>query len=259
MGFPREFAGCGWLWFDPCNFDSVNTFMLARREISCRAEICITADSRYRLFVNGTYVCGGPARGYPRSYPFDRVDIAPFLRKGRNCLAVLAHQFGVGTYQSVYEGCEGLLVGGRVAGVDVGTKPKAWTVRKCPGHTQDMIRRSLQMGFQENFSSRLVEADWQLPGSGIRPGRNGWGEGVIHPLGAAPWFALKPALLHLDRLSIRIPAGRGHVALGLERNGGRVSGRLAVPAGVSGAIAAPGARKRVGPGVHRFVYREEER
>jgi len=84
--------------------------------------------------------------------------------------------------------------------------------------------------------------------AGLTPVQPNWSE-----------FALKPGLLHLDRLLIRIPAGRGYVALEARKENGRVAGRLSVPAGVAGEMLLPGARKRVGPGVHRFAYREEER
>ena len=91
--------GCGWLWYDPYWFDDVNVFMLARKEfnltkIPVGADIKITADTRYKLYVNNHYVCFGPARGYPESYPFDNVDVAPYLNEGKNVLSVLVHQFG---------------------------------------------------------------------------------------------------------------------------------------------------------------------
>lgn len=45
--------------------------------------INISADNRYRLFVNGRPVCWGPARGDIYHWYFDTVDIAPLLRPGK--------------------------------------------------------------------------------------------------------------------------------------------------------------------------------
>lgn len=51
--------------------------------------INVSADNRYRLFVNGTPVCYGPARGDLSHWYFETVDIAPLLKEGDNVLAAL--------------------------------------------------------------------------------------------------------------------------------------------------------------------------
>ncbi|MFO1475727.1 MAG: alpha-L-rhamnosidase C-terminal domain-containing protein [Verrucomicrobiota bacterium] len=54
----------------------------------------ISADNRYRLFVNGVPVCFGPQRGEPMCWHFDSVDLAPYLRAGENVLAVQVWNYG---------------------------------------------------------------------------------------------------------------------------------------------------------------------
>ncbi len=203
----NEFRGCGWLWYGSYGFDDVNVYMMARREFNLKkvpdiAEIKVTADSRYKLYVNGNYVCYGPARGYPESYPFDRVNIAHHLKRGKNVLAVLVHQFGHGTFQSIYAGAGGLLVSGKISGIDIGTKPKTWLVKKCPGHKQDTIRRSIQMGYQENFDVHLADP-WKLPGNDIREGKDGWTYGVCRPVGCLPWLNLEEREIPLMKEEIK--------------------------------------------------------
>ncbi len=56
--------------------------------------INISADNRYRLFVNGQPVCWGPARGDLAHWYFETIDIAPMLQKGQNTLAVVVWNFG---------------------------------------------------------------------------------------------------------------------------------------------------------------------
>lgn len=56
--------------------------------------IHVTADNRYRLFVNGQAVCNGPARGDLYNWYFETVDIAPYLQAGDNLLAAQVWNMG---------------------------------------------------------------------------------------------------------------------------------------------------------------------
>ncbi|SEM82944.1 alpha-L-rhamnosidase [Chitinophaga rupis] len=57
--------------------------------------IHISADNRYRLWVNGQPICSGPARGDLYNWNFETVDLAPYLQAGRNVLAALVWNMGV--------------------------------------------------------------------------------------------------------------------------------------------------------------------
>lgn len=61
--------------------------------------IHISADNRYRLFVNGTAVCDGPAKGDFLHWQYETTDIAKYLKKGSNTLAAQVYNFG--EYKSV--------------------------------------------------------------------------------------------------------------------------------------------------------------
>jgi len=56
--------------------------------------IHISADNRYRFFVNGKAVCFGPARGDLAHWFYESIDIAPFLKPGKNLLAATVWNFG---------------------------------------------------------------------------------------------------------------------------------------------------------------------
>jgi hypothetical protein len=56
--------------------------------------IHVSADNRYRLFVNGQSVCRGPARGDLMHWRYETVDIAPYLAKGKNSIAAVVWNFG---------------------------------------------------------------------------------------------------------------------------------------------------------------------
>lgn len=54
----------------------------------------LSADNRYRFFVNGKPICYGPARGDLYNWYYETIDLAPFLEKGNNTLAALVWNMG---------------------------------------------------------------------------------------------------------------------------------------------------------------------
>jgi alpha-L-rhamnosidase len=65
-----------------------------RKKISLPAKpgkfmLHISADNRYRFFVNGQPVCFGPARGDFYNWYYESIDISPYLKTGENILAAV--------------------------------------------------------------------------------------------------------------------------------------------------------------------------
>jgi alpha-L-rhamnosidase len=56
--------------------------------------IHVSADNRYKLFVNGQLVSLGPSRGDLYHWNFETLDIASFLRPGKNIVNALVWNFG---------------------------------------------------------------------------------------------------------------------------------------------------------------------
>lgn len=54
----------------------------------------VTADNRYRLFVNGQSVGTGPARSDLANWNYETIDIAPYLKAGLNIIAATVWNFG---------------------------------------------------------------------------------------------------------------------------------------------------------------------
>ena len=59
-----------------------------------RFVVHVSADNRYRLFVNGDLVSSGPQRSDLMHWRYETVDLAPHLRPGRNVLAALVWNWG---------------------------------------------------------------------------------------------------------------------------------------------------------------------
>ena len=71
----------------------------ARRsfELSTRPAMFIvhvSADNRYRLYVNGASVATGPQRADVAHWRYETVDLAPLLREGRNVIAAVIWNWG---------------------------------------------------------------------------------------------------------------------------------------------------------------------
>ena len=57
--------------------------------------LSISADDYYKLYLNGRLIGVGPAQAYADRYPVNHYDITPFVRPGKDVLAV--HVFYMGT------------------------------------------------------------------------------------------------------------------------------------------------------------------
>ena len=99
-----------WIWVD---HHSDADAIFARKSIHLeklpkRALLRITASSLYQLYINGEYICRGPARSAPHHQSYDILDISAILHTGNNAIAIrVHHQHGKKSYQ--YDGRSGLL------------------------------------------------------------------------------------------------------------------------------------------------------
>ena len=62
-------------------------------ETPARFVVHVSADNRYKLYVNGHFASLGPARGDIYNWNFETIDIAPFLKKGKNTLAAVVWNY----------------------------------------------------------------------------------------------------------------------------------------------------------------------
>jgi alpha-L-rhamnosidase len=80
--------------------DLKNRHMLVRKVFNVnsnveKAEIHITADDYYKLFINDKFVGQGPAPGYYFNYYYNSFDISSFLKEGENVIAIHVYYQGL--------------------------------------------------------------------------------------------------------------------------------------------------------------------
>ena len=68
------------------------TLQLTARPDTFRVHV--SADPRFRLYVNGQLAGMGPASGHPLHWRYETLDLAPYLQKGENVLAAVVWQGG---------------------------------------------------------------------------------------------------------------------------------------------------------------------
>jgi hypothetical protein len=158
-----------------------NKFILARRSfelkyIPAKAILNITADSRYKLFINGKYVGRGINRCEAYYWYYNSYDVTPFLKEGKNVIAIHARFYGMElAYYTPPElpgrnkencGKGGLLFELGIYETDQ-PNPSYWIgsdsetkVIQNVAERSDMPLKNDAMGFLEEIDSRMMPQDW---------------------------------------------------------------------------------------------------
>ena len=161
-----------WIWMSGRRRE-VNCHLLFRRDVHLAGKpsevlLRIAASDQYRLYVNGRLVGDGPARSeIPTAYvdTYGPGDLR--LRKGANCIAVMAHNTMMPQHgQSLVPG--GLWVdlrcrsrSGRAVRVRTGT---SWRVRPAVHFMKPAPRRFFAVGFNERIDFAAEPRGWTRPG-----------------------------------------------------------------------------------------------
>src|SRR5690606_12743432 len=120
------------------------------------AKLLITADTRYRLYVNGEWVNDGPGRSWPSHFQHDVVDVEPYLHAGENELRVVEKFAGAGTFIHVPQQA-GLLVQLDAVGrygtrIRIGAD-ETWEVAEASAWMNATLKKCVQMGPYEIYDA----------------------------------------------------------------------------------------------------------
>ena len=224
-----------WIW--PDVLYSVNAYAGFRYDFKLKdslsvAPLHLTADQIYRLWINGKYVCRGPVRGHQKNWFFDTVDVAPYLQKGHNFIAVEAFNPGISTFSYHFESRAGFICAARWEdGTEIFTTCDSWTMFRLSGYAPDTARLSVQMGFQEDLDLNYDDRRWIFCENYTIPTQPKWVRKGERIWNALPYLHLRKRQIpmldeHICAPECCISAGWGMGAPGKKR-GGNISWEFA--------------------------------
>ena len=176
-----------WIWRKQDSYTKYNDTIVARKTFElpqvASAQLSITADTRYRLFINGDWVNDGPCRSWPDRYQYDVIDVSSYLKPGENEIRIIAKYFGVGTFHQIPQQA-GLLAqldatttdGKSIRVVTDGT----WEAATASGWISNTVKRCIQMGPYEIYDARLEDSEAFAPAT------------VLFDAEGGPWKNLIP-------------------------------------------------------------------
>jgi alpha-L-rhamnosidase len=159
--------------------EETNRWFMFRRIIEIEddiiaADMSITVDGCYELFVNGHQIGRGPVRCSPLFQRYDDWPIGQNLKTGFNVIAVLIHTYGVDT--AFYEGTKGLWrpvfgEGGLWVQGLVSTarnnvileSDTHWRCIQSDAWVQDTPRITHGLGFIESLDGNKIPFGWMKP------------------------------------------------------------------------------------------------
>jgi hypothetical protein len=210
-----------WIWPEDRLYDIRNVYAHFRKDFILEEPVesgvlHITADQSYRLWVNGTYVTRGPARGYQAHWPYDTVDIGRYLKAGHNFIAVIAYNPGVSTYSYISHSSAGFLCAGDFGNVQIRSNAD-WLSRCDNAYKRDTALYSSQLNFQEHVDGRKVDHAWR---TSSKPPK-GWRAPGETPFGSMPWHGLEERGIPQLREELRLPVKMVSSAAGNSAGGVR--------------------------------------
>lgn len=174
----QEVWNARWIGKQECRSET-NSWLAFKKEVNV-SEVPdemvarIAADSKYWLWINDSLAVfeGGLKRGPSLGDTYyDEIDIAPFLRKGENCLSVLVWHFGRNGFSHADSGVAGLLFEAKAPGFEI-LSDKTWdaTVYKAYGTAGEPEANYRLPESNLSFDARKDITNWCSP-SAPRLGR----------------------------------------------------------------------------------------
>lgn len=154
-----------WIWSSDKGKEK-NTYYYFRKEFNLKKlpdkiKLYITADSRYRLFINGKMIGQGSIQSQSHYKYYDIREIKSHLQQGKNCIAVVVNY--VGNVPYTMGGFLAELITGQGT-VIVATDDK-WKVKRAEAWAQEtqFFRMAQYNPYQEFYDARKSPAGWTVP------------------------------------------------------------------------------------------------
>ncbi|GAB3890028.1 family 78 glycoside hydrolase catalytic domain [Spirosoma agri] len=133
-----------------------------------RFVVHVSADNRYRLFVNGKSVAMGPARSDTQNWNYETIDLAPYLQAGRNVLAAQVWYMGEGAPFAQMSYQLGFLVQGDSDTEKVVNTDATWKIFQNPAYSPikndiPKLRTYIVVGDGDRVDAATYPWGWEQP------------------------------------------------------------------------------------------------
>ncbi len=197
----------------------------------------VSADNRYKLFVNEKLVSLGPARGEIYHWNFESVDIAPFLAKGENNIAALVWNTGEYGNEAQISFRTAFILQGNGPGEQVLNTDSSWLSSRNEAYSPNppqLIYTYYAAGPGEKVNMNLEMTDWKKSAS-----VNGWkpAQELFRglPKGVFNWtdgWMLRPSKIPpMELTPERLSSARKATGISLPKEFPAEKAALTIPAG----------------------------
>ncbi|UKT64932.1 alpha-L-rhamnosidase C-terminal domain-containing protein [Pedobacter mucosus] len=127
----------------------------------------VSADNRYRLFVNGTAICNGPARGDLYNWYFETLDLAPHLKLGTNIIAAQVWNMGILAPVAQISNQTAFLIQGDTEAEKMVNSDASWSVmennayRPTSLNNGERLKTYMVIGPGDNVNGSLFPWNWE--------------------------------------------------------------------------------------------------
>jgi hypothetical protein len=125
----------------------------------------VSADNRYKLYVNGELVSLGPTRGDMFHWNFETVDLAPYLNAGNNCIAAVVWNFSKQKPEAQLSYRTAFILQGNTAQeaiIDTNASWKCFLNQSYTALSPDLIYTYYVAGPGEKINYALHPTGWEL-------------------------------------------------------------------------------------------------
>jgi hypothetical protein len=176
--------------------------------------IYVSADNRYRMWINGSKAGMGPARGSTTYWLYEKYNIASFLKKGQNLIAVQVFNLGVHRPVAQFSSQTAFILQADPPFGTLMNTGSNWKVAKNDAcHpipvTSKMVKGYYVAGPCDSITGALFPWNWEKSGynddSWLIPKKiiRGSGRGYMH---GVPWLLVPRTIPPMEETFMRIPA-----------------------------------------------------
>jgi hypothetical protein len=207
----------------------------------------VSADNRYRLYVNGVSVVAGPQRSDVMHWRYEEVDLAPYLRAGSNVIAAVVWHWGEHKPVAQHSYQTGFLIRGASAEeATIDTGVTSWKVFSNSAYSALPVSREQVGGYYASPPGESLDAEhypwgWRNPGFDD----SAWHEADIirvardrgsFPFNAGGWQLVPRSIPAMDEHPVRFQSVRRTEGVTTDERFLGNSGTLVIPANTTATV-----------------------